>query len=429
MAGRRILSIDILRGLGIMVIVVIHRIHYHWTGMRNPGVLKEQFSGPWGPVIVFTIALFTMAGIFYFISGLVNAHSMYSRVMSGRSTARKAMLGGMFGGAWILLMNYVHRIFFMNGFLVSEPGADSRFPVGLLTGLVRDPSAAGFRWTQVTDPGTLALIGMVVMAVSLVLGTMLQKRSYFTKPKIYLVLILLGAAALLLSPLSKFYLRPVYETLMENRSYFTAACVGAVCQEFGLVPYLGYGFIGAVIGIGIASGESTIQIFRRGRIIAILLFLTGAIPLLVFNRHDHFGRGCIGTGICMIELAFFIIIQLWLYKYLDLATDEKYAVRQQRTTGMRRFGMLALTVYIFEPFVAEVFMQLANVVFGTGWNNQLPYVLLFGLFLLIFWYFALKVWEKYRFAGSLEWLTGIIMLKMAGKRSGKTNFKSLGSSS
>ncbi|MFW5706206.1 MAG: hypothetical protein ACOCX8_04300, partial [Bacteroidota bacterium] len=252
---------------------------------------------------------------------------------------------------------------------------------------------------------------------------------YFTKPKIYLVLILLGAAALLLSPLSKFYLRPVYETLMENRSYFTAACVGAVCQEFGLVPYLGYGFIGAVIGIGIASGESTIQIFRRGRIIAILLFLTGAIPLLVFNRHDHFGRGCIGTGICMIELALFIIIQLWLYKYLDLATDEKYAVRQQCTTGMRRFGMLALTVYIFEPFVAEVFMQLANVVFGTGWNNQLPYVLLFGLFLLIFWYFALKVWEKYRFAGSLEWLTGIILLKMAGKRSGKTNFKSLGSSS
>ncbi len=425
MPARRILSIDILRGLGIMVIVVIHRIHYHWTGMRNSEVLKAQFSGPWGAVIVFTIVLFTMAGIFYFISGLVNAHSMYSRVLSGRNTARKAMIGGVLGGIWILLMNYVHRIFFMNGFLASEPGADLRFPVGLITGFIRDPVEVSFQWSQVTDPGTLALIGMVVIAVSIIVGLMLIKQTWFSRSKIYLVLMVLGAVFLLLSPLSKFYLRPVYENLMERQSYFTAACVGAVCQEFGLLPYLGYGFIGAVIGISIAAGESVEQIFRRGRIMAGLLFLIGLIPLLIYDREDLFGRGCIGSGICMIELALFLIIQLWLYKYLDLAPDEKYQVRQQRTTGMRRFGMLALTVYILEPFVAELFMKPANYIFGNGWNDQLPHVLLFGFFLLLFWYFALKVWEKYRFAGSLEWLTGIIMLKLAGKRSGKTDFKSL----
>ena len=426
MPGRRILSIDILRGLGIMVIVVIHRIHYHWTGMRNPAMLKEQFSGPWGAVIVFTIALFTMAGIFYFISGLVNAHSMYSRVLSGRNTVRKAMMGGVLGGVWILLMNYVHRIFFMNGFLASGPGADPRFPVGLLTGLVRDPEEVSFQWSQVTDPGTLALIGIVVITVSISLGLMLQKQSVFGRSKIYLVLMVSGAVFLLLSPVSKFYLRPVYERLMENESFFTAACVGLVCQEFGLLPYLGYGFIGAVIGISIAAGEAVEQIFRRGRIMAGLLFLIGVIPLLVYDRENLFGRGCIGSGICMIELALFIIIQLWLYKYLDLASDEKHQVRQQHTTGMRRFGMLALTVYILEPFVAELFMKPANIIFGAGWNDQLPHVLLFGFFLLLFWYFALKAWEKYRFAGSLEWLTGVIMLKLAGKRSGKTNFKSLG---
>lgn len=111
MHGRRILSIDVLRGIGIMVIVVIHRIHYTWTGMRNPEILKSQFSGPWAPVLIFTIALFTMAGIFYFISGLVNAYSMYARVSSGKSTASKAMMGGIAGGLWIFVMNYVQRIF------------------------------------------------------------------------------------------------------------------------------------------------------------------------------------------------------------------------------------------------------------------------------------------------------------------------------
>lgn len=425
MQTRRILSIDVLRGLGIMVIIVIHRIHYTWTGMRNPEILKAQFSGPWGPVIIFTIALFTMAGIFYFISGLVNAYSMYARVSSGKSTATKAMMGGIAGGFWIFLMNYVQRIFFMNGFIASEPDADPRFPVGLLTGWVRNSQEVSFSWTQVADPGTLSLIGLIVIFVSLMLGLMLNFQGYFTTKKIYIFLFTLAVIAFLASPFSKFYLRPVYNQLFETGSLFNAACLGHVCQEFGLLPYLGYGFIGAIFGISIASGGDMKKLSQWSYKVAICIMIVGALSIVFFDRTDTFGRGCIGSGICLAELGIFILLQFWLMIKMDKSTPEKYEKRRKKTVNIRRFGMLALTVYILEPIVAEVFRKIIDQFLGSEWNNELQYVLLFGFLLLLFWWMVLKLWQKVGFKGSFEWITGVAMLKLAGKTSGKVSFKDL----
>lgn len=150
--------------------------------------------------------------------------------------------------------------------------------------------------------------------------------------------------------------------------------------------------------------------------------IIGAATIVIFNREDLFGRGCIGSGICMIELGIFILLQLWLYKIFDRAGDHKYEIRRRRSTSVRRFGMLALTVYILEPFVAEIFRKITEIVFGKGWNDQLQWVLLFGLFLLGFWWLLLKLWGRTGFLCSFEWLTGVAMLKLAGKKSGKVKF-------
>lgn len=423
--GSRILSIDVLRGFGIMVILVIHRIHYHWTGMRTSESLREHFSGIWAPLIIFTIALFTMAGIFYFISGIVNAYAMYTRVSNGKSNARKAMIGGITSGLWIFLMNYVQRIFFMNGFLPGEGGDDSKFPVGLATGFIRDPSVNSFSWIQVTEPGTLSLIGLNIVFVSLLLGFLLRKTASLENSKLYTWLVVAAFFFLVLSPLSKYFLRPVYEHFLATGGYFQAICVGHLCQEFGLLPYLGYGFIGAIIGLGLAKHEDKVSFNRRNNIIALVSIITGLLMIILFDRKETFGRGCIGSGICMIELGLFVIIFRWLLNVFDRCTREKYEKRKLRSIGVRRFGMMALTVYILEPFIAEILKTLVDQVAGTGWNDHLPNVLIFGFGCLIFWYFALKIWENARYKGSLEWLTVIILQKLAGKKSGKASFENM----
>ncbi len=418
----RILSIDVLRGFGIMVILVIHRIHYHWTGMRTSETLREHFSGIWAPLIIFTIALFTMAGIFYFISGIVNAYAMYSRISNGKTPVWKATVGGVASGLWIFLMNYVQRIFFMNGFLPGEGGDDSKFPVGLATGLIRDHTVNSFSWVQVTEPGTLSLIGLNIVFVSLLLGFLLRKTKSHEKPKHYTWLVVAAILFLTLSPLSKYFFRPVYEAYFTTGSYFKAICLGHVCQEFGLLPYLGYGFIGAIIGLGLANDDNKADFNRRNNIIALVSVIAGLLMIILFDRKQTFGRGCIGTGICMIELGLFILIFRWLLKVFDQCTPKKFEKRKLQSKGVRRFGMMALTVYILEPFIAEILKTLVDFVAGTGWNDHLPNVLIFGFGCLLFWHFVLKLWEKARFKGTLEWLTVFILLKLTGKKSGKAVF-------
>ncbi|MEA3446701.1 MAG: hypothetical protein U9R19_18445 [Bacteroidota bacterium] len=425
MTNKRLLSIDILRGLGIMVILVIHRIHYHWSGMQSTETLKTHFSGPWMPFIVFVIALLTMAGIFYFMTGIVNAYSMYSRVAKGKSSSTKIMMFGLAGGIWIFLMNYVQRFFFMNGFVAGENGEVPKYPVGLLTGCIQDSANVTFRWSQLTEPGTLSLIGLVVIFVSLVLGILLRDNYQEKINKIHLILLILAILSIGLSPFSKFYLRPIFDIYMEEGHYFKALGIGLICREFGLSPYLGYGFIGAALGISLAHGEDRKTLHRKGLYSAIGLLISGAIMILIFDKTDDFERGAIGTGICMIELGLFIFILKILLKVFDYANEQKIGVRQQKSRGMRRFGMLALTVFIFEPVVAEILKKTIDSIVGTNWNNHLPLVLLFGFFCLLFWHLLLKQWEKVNFAGSLEWFTGRIMLKLIKKKTGKTSFNEL----
>ncbi|MCF6358738.1 MAG: hypothetical protein L3J54_13130, partial [Draconibacterium sp.] len=100
----RIFSIDILRGLGIMVIIVIHRLHYHWTGMQSKEILHEHFKSGWAPLLVTVIIFFSMAGIFYFISGVVNAYSFYKNIELKKIPIKKVVIGGVIGGTWILVL-------------------------------------------------------------------------------------------------------------------------------------------------------------------------------------------------------------------------------------------------------------------------------------------------------------------------------------
>lgn len=135
---QRLLSLDVARGLGIAIIVVIHRVHYQWVGMRSTEAVREEFSGPWAPLIIFIIALFTMAGVFYFVSGVVNPYSIYGKVASGKMSVKKAVYGGLVSGLLLIFLNYLHRIFFMNGFVHGIDESEPEFPVGLLIGWIRN---------------------------------------------------------------------------------------------------------------------------------------------------------------------------------------------------------------------------------------------------------------------------------------------------
>ncbi len=423
---KRILSIDILRGLGIMVIIVIHRLHYHWTGMQSKEVLREYFHSGWAPLLIAVIIMFSMAGIFYFISGIVNAYSFYKNVEHKGIPINKVVTGGVIGGIWILLLNYIHKLFFANGFTLGMNGLEPDYPVGFIVGWIRNPHEVQFYWSQITEPGTLAVIGLVVIIVSLILGILLQPNIRKNKNKLFTILITLGFISLLTTPFLKYIFRPAYEEAYQVSQFGKAFFVGHLCKEFSLSPYLGYGFFGAVIGLALAMNEKFQLLRKRNWIFIAVLFVLGLAAILSFNREDTFGEWVIGAGITYTELAIFIFILTFLLKRIDFNANYKNSSPKYKFTIMRQFGMVALTVYFLEPTVAELALKAVELIVGNiEWTNQIYWVLLFGLFLLALWTLILHFWKKVNFAGSLEWLSVKLLYLVAKKRSEKTEFDSI----
>jgi len=422
---KRILSIDILRGLGIMTIIIIHRLHYHWTGLQHRNAVHEHFSSMWAPLIIAVIVLFTMAGIFYFISGIVNTYSFYHRIKRNPDQIRKTVAGGVAGGLWLLILNYVYRLFFSNGFNPDLSGAEPEFPAGFIIGFIRDSTNVQFFWSQITKPGTLAVIGLILVIVSLALGILLKADGLKHRKRGVRILILLGFIFLLITPLVKFYLRPAYDSAYEMQYYNTALGLGYLCQEFSLSPYLGYGFLGAAIGLSLAMGEQIKVFVRRNLLIMAVLFALGIAAVFIFDREKVFGKWLVESGITYVELGIFLLLLILLLKRVDFRQTTKKK-ESNRFVVIRGFGMIALTVYFFEPLVAELLMKLTELVVGNlEWTNQFVWVLLFSIFCLFIWTIILHFWKKINFIGSLEWLSVKLMFMSTKKLSNKADFQSI----
>ena len=414
---KRIHSLDIFRGLGIAIIIIIHRIHYHWTGMSNPQIMGQYMRSSLAPLIFITIAFFTMAGIFYVISGTANSFMFSKRLMARKNTSQQLFLGGILSGVWFFILNYFQRIFLMNGFLLGSFGEDPEYPIGLFIGYLQNPEQVTFRFNQITEPGTLAVIGLILISVSCVLYLLTRKNGFENPKKIYTTLAIFAATFLLASPFIKYLLLPVYDQTYASGNYAAAFFLGFFSHEFSLFPYLGYGFCGSIFGIAIARKESYHSLQQKIFTMTKLLFFFGLLALAVGNRATALGERLMGAGISYIELAIFLLLGLFGFKYWDLASKEKAIKRQKRTRSMQRFGKLALTIYLFEPLVAELLKMIIDRFFGSTWPNNLLLVIVFGFICLIFWAIIIRIWENIAYTGSIEWFSKKILYQVSKKDS------------
>jgi len=416
-SSRRIHSLDLLRGGGILVILIIHRLHYHWAGLSGKEAVRAELAGPLKPLVILTIALFTMAGVFYFVTGFVNAYSVTNRIRAGASRA-VAMRGAIVAGLWLIGLNYVYRVFLSNGFQTGVGGEAPRFPAGILAGWIRYGQAPPFRWSQVTEPGTLALIGWILIIVTLLLVWRLPKRqeapgSLEVGPNLGV----LAVCAVLISPALKFFLRPAYESALASGRILRATALGLLSDEFGLFPYLAFGLVGAVLGVAVSRGGALPAIRKRASLGSLGLFAVAIAALLASDRHSEFGRRVMGVAVSAAELSLFVVFWVVLSKIFDDADSSRrhnWFIR-----GIARFGAVALTVYMLEGILAETLARLLNVGFGQAWSKSYFLVFAFGILCAAVWWAALIVWEKGKFCASLEWVSVKLLRTLGKKESGK----------
>lgn len=417
MPSSRILGFDFIRGIGIIIILIIHRIHYFWPGMQNTELLHQAYSTNAVIFIVMTIVFFTMAGIFYCLSGTVHAISIYNQIVEKQQKSNAVVKQVIFTGTWFLILNYLQRLFLMNGFEGTPSVPTPEYPIGILIGAIRNPSDIQFYWNQITEPGTLAVVGLIIIIVGLTLNVLLQQDQKNQPEKIYRQLFIFGSIILLISPFVKYLVTPFYLEAFTQGNFGGAIFFGYFCQEFAIFPYLGYGFYGSIVGITIARGESFVEIKKRIFNLIKPLVLVGIFWLIIGDRDTALGERLMGAGVSYIELGLFLFFEEIALKLWTFGDPAKIAKKQQKIQGITTFGFLSLTIYILEPLIAEILRAIICSIWGTAWMNNFWVILGFGFLCVFVWTIILMIWKKIQYKGSIEWISGKVLYRLANKTS------------
>ena len=185
--------------------------------------------------------------------------------------------------------------------------------------------------------------------------------------------------------------------------------------------------MGAILGIALARKESPIKITLYCLIQGIIWFTIGMIGLsslgginpsniylntteaLLEDSYRQYGQ--LGT------VFFYFLASLLLF---DFISPEKQIKRTRYFKWLRRFGMISLTVYIFDSLISAIFREILNLIpFLDGWNESMLGVIIVGIFLAIVWGFFAYLWEKANYKFTVEWSILKIIEKLSGKKSDK----------
>jgi uncharacterized membrane protein YeiB len=403
----RFLSFDIIRGFAVLTIVMIHRVHYTWTGMTDRVALHRamEAGGLQFVVIVLTIILFTTGGIFYVVSGSVNAYASCRAIISKHQDPGFIFRRNIKTGLFLLLLNIVHRVLFGNGFDFTAAGGEPEYVAGLITGWLKYGEPVPFRWSLVTEPGTLSIICIILLVNTGIMAMVYRRRGLGDSRSLARMFLFFGIGILLVYPFLKLGLTPLYEQAYASGRYLLAWLFGNLCLEYSISPHLAFGIFGAYVGILLASGAERKHISIQVSIIALVLIGAGALIAIVFGADTSLGDRLNRAGISIFGLGVFLFIEVIALRLWDWRRRNATEPSQQSwfVERLRLFGRYSLTVFVFEGLLAELIALPLGLAIGSGWTGNLWAVLGFTVLPTAAWMLLLSWWSRARFDGPLEW--------------------------
>lgn len=384
-------GLDFLRGLGIFFLLVMHSAFYYFDGLWD-----LDLENP--PLIITVIGFLLMfAGLFAIISGAVHGISIYRLHQRQGWSLKQIAIKKLSSSAFILAVAYVYFIF-------TGPGlaefANRRMNNSVLVEWIRNGRWAGINPERVLYVDSLVMIGCNVLLVSLIwIG--LLKINRLTPG----ILILSSGSVMILSllrlPLYPYYLEQVsrghwVQTLLLN---------WLVNKNNPVLPFLAFGLLGSWLGLRLELGRSR----KPALFLGIGLFVIGMV-LYIFLPDTMLQRAIDMKwySIMIAQLGIFILLFLASISIFDQKGKKRFNGWLYRF--FRRFGYAGLTAFFLESVVSAVVWRILTAMYP---NLQLDIggALLFGVSLAILWGFALTLWEKYFFAGTIEYFYTLFVIR------------------
>jgi len=401
---KRLYSLDIFRGLAIMMVIIFHRFMYDWPGsdffFTNPaGFLKI----PWFTAIMFFAG---MGGIFSTISGVVTGYSTHNRITSGKGNKKMIFYAGLFSFLWLIVVDYIRKFLFS-----TKSYFEGDFLFGLVTGSLLEGTLVVPQLELLYYTSTLAIIGLSGFIVPALMILLSRKGGIEKVRRTKFIFGTLAAVILVATPFLSIVLDPIVVDLFVSGNYLLGFLLALlVSPYFPIFPIVAYALLGGIIGISLARDEKKRNITIIWLVFGFVMLSIGNYILIAALTRFHFYNY---NFVRFMQLGVYIMIIIVLLRLVDLKSEEKQEKIAKKFSPVIMFGRASLTIFVLEAFLATIFHVILNLII-PGWNTEAYVVLIFGIFNLAVWWIILHFWQKKDFKGSVEWMGGYIVRKLSG---------------
>jgi len=360
--------------------------------------------------------LSTFAGLFLLISMIVNTFSLYKKAREGKpinQILRYQILTGIALSIIAVLVETFIGYYGSFGYLLRLGINNTTWDKGL---------------HNIFEMETLNAIGYAIIILAIVQFFMLQNDGIKKVRRNIVILGILGIAVIVLTPVLWDIAGFIYEGWPSNQyqlrpfnlyDYIVRYCLSVLTGKVEpLFPFMATAFFGAMIGTALGQENLDKRLFSLGSIGGGLITIVGVIFIIfsidssapltpIFGEFD-FTVLRPGVPLYLVETGIQILVTiflLWIFEFRG--SESRLSNYKKYTTPFRRYGILALSVYAFQAFEMgpRYWLQMAFG-FPSVFSNSSSWwqTLILAGVVLLFWEGILRLWERFNFILSLEWL-------------------------
>jgi surface polysaccharide O-acyltransferase-like enzyme len=395
----RIHSLDLLRGIALIFIILFHTSVYNFANIN-----KIDFSNP--PIVIVLISfLILWGGLIIIYSGLSNTLMLAGRVVGTNRFRPFGML--IIAGLIYVIIHYLLILIFGRwsvDFVNNQPNLTA-VAASIRSGSIHIPDL-----TKLYDGTSLSTIAINLIVISLVNFALLRNGGVAREARNYSILLIAGSVIMILSFL-RIDLYPLFQDAVnEGKTGWALAGSFFLANPYPLIPYLAYGLFGSAAALMIHNNRR--KLIKRVLIPIGILFLVYGISGAMRYEKTISTPDFFWYFKTQFELGIFLLLLSWA-----LLARRRGKGLMVKIPLIFWFSRLSLTIYMLETLVSELLGKAGHMVF-PDWNQTINGCLLFGAINVALWAGILFFWSKIGFRYSIEhfWVK---LFRKFGKESAK----------
>lgn len=397
---KQYVGLDVLRGLGIFSVIVLHTAFYYFDGIYD-----LDLSDP--PLIITIIGFILMfAGLFAMISGFVHSLQTYRKITEKKYTLKRTLQYSFAAGMFVLLIAYLYFIFTGPGIIMFDTRSmdQSIFVELIKEGRLILPSLERLLYID-----SLVMIGMNIILLGVI--------SYFAYKLLLnnrhraLYYYIFGIVILLIS-IARIPLYTTYLSARDDSNYPIILLLNwFVNKNNPIFPFLSFALFGAWLSMLIIEGDrlkTRLYVVCSGVVfivVGLVIYLTAEETMLERNIDYTW------FGIMVFQIGLFKLLILGFLRLYDYPKKAKSLNLISRF--LYRFGIAGLTVFFVEQLFSSSLKQILLLI-NPNLFLDIPISIVLGFILAIIYGLFLIFWQTKQFKYGIEYFYGSWMNRFGG---------------